>query len=328
MGLRLFRFTALLKEQAAATDVDLKQFGDPNGVFAKILTNVHKGELAAAGAVRIPVSLDFFVEQFRHIETFKNEPEVVGIGKLSDPPTEADLAKVTLGNKDEETLAGCRPGKCGVKLSDEMITRLHAAASHGGATQMEAEFHKILLDFLTRYMAQGTLAMIAYHDMTPAVETGRRFQELLAEYGWLERLAPKMYQTLRQSDPPPHGDPNQFIYWSKESFGLKPVLSLTHIVIGRATIDGSRWAFIASKQIFADHYFEASLGLTIIHEESAGPNPMISLAYFNRSMTDGLKGWFASLQRSIIERKVRGAVGKNLTQMRDRLKKSYSIRGR
>jgi hypothetical protein len=103
-------------------------------------------------------------------------------------------------------------------------------------------------------------------------------------------------------------------------------VSVTHVLILKTTIDGRPWAFIASKQIYADHYFVASLGLTVLAQESADPaNPVISVAYFYRSRTDGLQGRFSSVARSIVQRYVRSGMLKNLSEVRDRLAKAYQL---
>jgi hypothetical protein len=53
-----------------------------------------------------------------------------------------------------------------------------------------------------------------------------------------------------------------FIYWSKQKFGLKPVIAVTHVSIYRKP--ESRRPLIASKQVCTSHYFEASLWLTAV----------------------------------------------------------------
>jgi hypothetical protein len=317
------QFSALLRQQASANERDLKLYAA--GVFAKILPHARKGEVAAVGAVRIPVTIDFFLDRVRDIENFKKGPEVLNIGKFSDPPREQNLGKLTLGDDALSALAGCRPGKCSLKLSVEMMNRLRSsAASLGRGQALESEFRSVLLGYLSSYRERGTPAMITYSDTEPPVETSREFLQMLGQFAWLQQYAPLLYETLKASLRTEHPEMDEFFYWSKESFGLKPVVSVTHVVILKTTIEGQPWAFIASKQIYADHYFEASLGLTVLAGESTNPgDTQTSVAYFNRSQTDGLRGWFAAIERSIVERRVRTSMAKNLSEMKDRLGKAY-----
>lgn len=324
------QFSALLRQRANANDRDLKLYSQPRGVFSKILPNTRKGEVAVAGAVRIPVTIDFFLDRFRDIETFKKGPAVLSIGKFGDPPQEQNLTMLTIEKKELDALEGCRPGKCGMKLSADMMKRLRSgAASFGQGSRLESEFRAVLWEYVSAYMTNGTPAMITYSDSDPPVQTFTEFLELLKQFSWLERDARRLVEALRGSFRTARPELDGFFYWSKERFGLKPVASITEVVILRTTIEGKPWAFIASKQIYADHYFEASLGLTVLAGESADPaNAMVSMAYFNRSMTDGLRGWFASIERSIVERRVRSGMAKNLSEVKDKLGKAYLDRTR
>jgi hypothetical protein len=59
---------------------------------------------------------------------------------------------------------------------------------------------------------------------------------------------------------------------------------------------------IASKQIYANHYFDSSLALTAFLNIADG-GPGSYLFYENHSRADGLDGPFSSMKRSIIENK-------------------------
>jgi hypothetical protein len=317
-------FSSLLGQQARASSNDLKLYNNSGGVFAKILPHVRKGEIAAAGAVQISVTIDFFIARIRGIEAFKKGPAVLSIDKFSDPPREQDLRKLDLGKKELDSLAGCRPGRCPLKLSSEMMNRLpRTAATLGPGPKLESEFRAALLNYVSSYVEKGAPAMMTYCDTDPPVQTGREFLAVLGQFVWLEKYAPLLFEALR--DPrAARPEIDDFLYWSKESFGLKPVVSVTHVLIFKTMVGGKQWAFIASKQIYANHYFDTSLGLTVLAEESADPaHARISVAYFNRSQTDGLRGWFASIERSIVEGRVRASLLKNLAGMRDRLGKAY-----
>lgn len=319
------RFLKFLGQQAGADNGDLERYSKDGNVFVKILRPVRQGEVAVAGAVRIPVTIDFFLDRFRDIETFAQAPEVVSIGKFSTPPEEQNLQKLRLGDDALGGLAECRPGKCSLKLSAEMMSRLrNAAASIGRGPKLESEFNTVLFNYLSSYIQKGTPAMITYSDTDPPVESSRDFLAMLEQFAWLEQDAPPLYEALKTTVRSAHPEVNDFFYWSKEAFGLKPVVSVTQVLILKTTISGQPWAFIASKQIYADHYYQASLGLTVLASESADPKqPQISVAYFNRSQTDGLRGWFASIERALIERRVRAGMTKKLTEMRERLGKAY-----
>ncbi len=250
---------------------------------------------------------------------------MLGAGRFSDPPRLPDLERLNLVTDDLSSLAGCRPGKCGLKLSVEMINRLRReAATHPPVSRLQTEFRAILLEYLTSYIRKGTPGMIVYGDKDTPVRTSTEMAAILGEFDWLKSYTPQLLACLR--DPLHAWAPGMdgFLYWSQESFGLKPVVSLTQVLILKTVIGGEQWAFIASKQLYADHYFQTSLGLTVLAAESSdSANPWTSMSYFNRSQTDGLRGWFESIKRSIVERRVRDGMARSLSDLRERLGKAY-----
>ena len=59
---------------------------------------------------------------------------------------------------------------------------------------------------------------------------------------------------------------------------------------------------VASKQIYANHYFNASHALTAF-VSVPGSNQGAYLVYENRSIADGLEGPFSKLKRGVVEKK-------------------------
>lgn len=112
---------------------------------------------------------------------------------------------------------------------------------------------------------------------------------------------------------------DDFIYWSKEDAGFKAITSLTHVTIDKKLIQGRKWYFIASKDIYSNHYLESSLGLSVISED---PGSGCWLVYMNRSRTDILRGWLSSFRRTIIESRVRCVMKKQLIAIKKKLETS------
>ena len=330
LGVDSPQFSELLIARAGARNHDLDVVIPSGGVFAAVLRHSRAGEVAVAGAARIPVTIDFFIARLRAIESFKSGPAILGIGRFSDPPHGQNLAHLSLQRSELDALAACRPGKCNLKLSEEMINRLRGSIPRvGPGAGLEHEFRSALLDYVSDYTQKGTPAMIVYNDDRPPVQTSAEFIDLLRQFGWLNEFAPPLFEALQSGLPASGPQVDHFLYWSKEKFGLKPVISVTHVMILRVVIAGRPWAFVGSKQIYADHYFEASLGLTVLTEESADPaNPSLLIAYFNRSQSDGLRGWLGSLQRAIVERRARSGMVKNLTEMKMKLSVAYRAQAR
>jgi hypothetical protein len=80
---------------------------------------------------------------------------------------------------------------------------------------------------------------------------------------------------------------------------------------------------IASKGIYASHYFEASLGFTgFIQSRSSEPSHSY-LIYVNRSRADALRGLFAGLKRSMIGGSLRDGAKKNMELIKQKLESDY-----
>jgi hypothetical protein len=125
----------------------------------------------------------------------------------------------------------------------------------------------------------------------------------------------------------PHSRPayvESFFYWSKEKFGLKPVITVTHVTVYRPSGAHGADILVASKGIYASHYYEASLGLTgYIHNQSAGPARSY-LMYVNRSKTDALRGMFPGFKRSLISGRLREGTKKNMELIKEKLESEHA----
>ena len=92
-------------------------------------------------------------------------------------------------------------------------------------------------------------------------------------------------------------EPKNIFYWSNEMFGLKPVASLTHTTIWRDP-NAIGDTVITSQQLYASHYFNASLGVTLLFRDDRDENGGLVLAYVNRTI-GSTAGWVASSDPSL-----------------------------
>jgi len=92
------------------------------------------------------------------------------------------------------------------------------------------------------------------------------------------------------------------IVWSKIKFGLKPVIAVNHITIYKRDREVGPQVLIASKQIYASHYFNAALALTAF-VTVPGATQGAYLVSENRSRADGLEGPFGKIKRGVVEKK-------------------------
>ncbi len=314
-------------EKQAGLDGKSVQRLQAGQVVAKILDARRDSEIACLGAVVIAVPREYFLSQFRDIESFTKSPEVLQVGKLSIPPSVSDMRKLTLSRADIDGLKTCRPGNCGMKLSISMMEQIAKGmdGSPGAIERADPVFRAVLADYLKRYLADGNQALVCYADERPQVCVAKELSELLGEFSLLREDAPVLYERLIGSRQVLKGA-DDFLYWSKEKLGpLKPVVSVTQVITYSKERDGVAWSFIASEVIYASHYIRASVALTVLVDAGQGS---VLMLYINRSRVDGLSGWLGTVKRAIVRHMLRSGVQANVAGVRTRLQRSYQHSGR
>jgi len=288
-------------------------------VVGKVLETSYKREVAVAGVARVRVSTDCFLNQFRDIENFKKSPAVRQIGKFNTPISSSDLSALTLDSQDVDALRQCKIGSCAMKIPTTVIQRLARppqVPEQSFVTRANAVLRDELLDYIQSYLSVGDQDLITYHDKDKPVSLYEQFHSMLTGWSSLHQLAPEFCDVLTRGPQQRLPFLEEFLYWSKESFGLKPVISVTQVTIFR--LPGQTW--IASKQIYASHYFDASLAITLTADDPADPSGnSVYLAYVNRSRIDLLGGAFAGFVRHMVRGRLEDGMRKNLQQTVTRL---------
>jgi hypothetical protein len=72
---------------------------------------------------------------------------------------------------------------------------------------------------------------------------------------------------------------------------------------------------IGSKQIYAMHYYDASLGLTLLVPDRTAASPATYVVYLNRSRIDLFDGLWGGVARRIVAGKARGVVADQLQRL-------------
>lgn len=307
-------FSGLTADQWKAVDS-----GDPQ---AKVLETQEKREVAIVGVAHLRANTACFITQLQDIENFKKNPAVLRIRKFVRPLDPPDLEGFSLEAGDLAGLRNCRVGECNVKLPVAAVERLGRDMDWSRpdyAPRAQSIFREELLAYVEAYLDRGNASLIEYRDKNKPVRLADEFRSVLDARPGLSGLVPEFHDYLAQFPSGPLPGVSEFFYWSTESFGLKPVASITHVSIyvqpGRAVI--------ASKQIYASHYFDASLGLTAaLDDPGQASGPGMYLVYVNRSHIDFLGGFFRGLRRALARGRLRDGMRKNLAEAVRKLESS------
>jgi hypothetical protein len=296
---------------------------------AELLPTPNGSDVAVAGAVRIVVPREFFLARFRDIVEFKKGSVVPAIGKFSTPPAAGDLDALQLELRDLEALRKCRVGHCGLKLAAADIQRFLTEISWSENDSAEAAnqvFRQVLLARARSYLDTGDLGLADYDDKDEPVSIALEFRQLLSDMPSLEADAPRLADCLRlfpRCDARIEG----FLYWSKEEYGhgLRPVVSITQVLIVRTESPGNGWIWEASKQLYASHYSDGSLGVSLLVEAPPiADAPSLYVIYFNRTRIDVLGGKLAFLIRGFLRDSARDEMKKRLARVKTRIESLYA----
>jgi hypothetical protein len=277
---------------------------DRDQVLARVLSG-KDGQLAVFVATRLDAPPDVLVAWTRAIAELKRSKFVLAIGRFSDPPSPSDLEHLLLDDRDLEAIRRCRPGACGLKLSAAEIESLTAVVASAGDAWRDAaqrEFRRLLAERVNDYRAGGLAALSPPADGSRRPTLDEALSAIVEQSPYLSRL-PQVVAWLKDY-PRSDSGVESFFYWSKEHYGQgKPVISITHVGIVRPESDHRLPAIlVAGKQIFASHYLEGALGVTMVVRDSAKGAPY--LTYVNRSQVDVLRGFFGGFVRGIVEDRV------------------------
>ena len=284
-------------------------------IIRRTLDSTASGEVAAVGAVRIDAPLDAFLVAFRDIVTFKRHQDVLQIGRLSDPPTAEDLAPLVVGDDDLDG-RDCRVGDCDVRLPSQDLARFRREidwTAKDAKAKAAALFKGMLLAHVRAYWSGGPGRITVYEDDKKPIYPVVEFDNILKSSPYVGRLLPALPAHLTNFPQSRLTDAEDFLYWSKEKFGIAPFITVTHVTIARTSSSG---LVMTSKDVYSSRYFDSSLGLTIAAPE---PDGGFLLVYENRSRASALKGAFSGLRRSIVERRVKGSLEESLRSIKARL---------
>ena len=308
---RTFLTTAL---HLSAADVERLDGGQ---VVSRTLDVKNRREIATLGVVRIKTSPQSYVERFADITSFKRAEGVLQIGTFGDPPQPEDVESLTFDEADLKRLRECRVEDCDLRLGAADIERVrreidwHAPDASRHASRLVL---RLLVDYVARYRQNGAAAAMEYADRAPRLHVGREFASLLEADTLTSDYAPRLRRHLLEYPTSSAEELTDFMYWSKELVRSRPVVSITHVAI--AAIGDSPVAYaLASKQIYAMHYYDASLGLTLLVPDRTAAVPATYVVYLNRSRIDLFDGVFGGVTRRIVAGRARALVAEQLHRL-------------
>ena len=301
---------ALLKEIAPFTDEEIVSI-DRGVAIAKVLdTDVR--EIAVAGAIRIKAPRDRLVARVRDIDHLKRSAIVLDVGRFQDVPAVDDLARAAFEEYNLD-LRECRPGECRVRLTAADIARFHQSVDWAAADWRDRAartWREVLAAHAAAYARDGRAALPVYTNKVEPLSVAAELAAFGPKFAFVERFSPEFHRYLQQFGSARPSGTQESLYWSKEDFGVRPVFRISHQIICPTPYA----VLIATNQVYADHYLDAALGLTVAVDTGASDG--FYMIAVNRARTRSLSGFLRRFARGTVQGRSRDAMRKVLTATR------------
>lgn len=246
-------------------------------------------ELSVFGAIWINAPIPKYLEAVKDIERFEQGGRFKVTRRISTPPRLEDFADMHLTADDVEDLRDCHVGDCNLKLSQQGLQAIRNQVdwkSPMPQQRVDAVMRGIALDYVRGYLEKGNAGLAVYRDNVRPTFVAEELRSLVDQMPALSTSIPALRRYLLEYPAATLPDATSFLYWQETQFGLKPTIRISHMVI----VPGAQETLIASKMLYATHYFWTALELRVMFlDPSRGPG--FWLVTINRSRTDGLTGF-------------------------------------
>ena len=262
-------------------------------------------EASVVTAVKIGTTRDRTADYFHQLVSYVDGQVTLGHGVFSRPPRDVDVAGLSLDAGDVADLAACRPDLCNIRVAGATALEIaQAVQSRSTDTTEHATtwFRQALVPYVAGYLSRGHLALAAHDDRGVRIDVPVEWQSIVARSPVLPMLAPPLHSYLTEPALELPAGATDEIYWDKQRYtGLKPVIGVTHMLTWRDPTQPDR-VVIAQKQIFASHYFFASLAVTLVEQDPSASTPTTYVVYTNRLRGDLLRAAQPTRQAGLLGR--------------------------
>jgi hypothetical protein len=292
-----------------------------------VVAHVEKGttdsEVLAVAAVKIFSPRERTAKYYGQFTAYVDGQVTLGFGRFSRPAVLADVKDLALDRDEIETLRSCRPGDCDLRLPATALETLRSRVDWK-APDVEARVNALVrqaaVDYVNAYLTRGDEALVTYGDRPDPLSLKEQWWGLLAASKGFYQYSPALAGYLGNFPKAQLAGARDVLYWIRENYGRKPVLSLVHAVAYDAP-ERPDVTSIVQKQLYASHYYEGSLAIAAIAGATEGGRPVSYVVYGNRSRGDLLKGGFGGLRQSVASDQARKAAEQTLTTMKTALEK-------
>jgi hypothetical protein len=292
--------------------------------IATVVESRTPDEVFVFGSVYVHSTPEKYLKLAADIDALRKLPSYLAIRKFSDPPQLSDLDGFTLEADDLKQLKNCEPGKCDVQLPTEAMDAFKQSVNWSApdaANQANQLAQKTALEVIQRYTQGGNTALGIYMDKHRPTVVAETFASLLSRSKALPAYLPELVHYLLDY---PHAQSENIqseFYWEKVEFGLKPTLRIVQAIVYRDSRSTDPAYAVAVKQLYASHYFETALDLTVCVRDQENPDGGFYLITLKGSQQAGLTGLKGGIVRKVAVDKTRSSLERALEAIKQKLER-------
>lgn len=304
----------LRKEDFTAPDLTMLQ----GGMVVAHARADKSGEIVTQAAVKIFAPHAQVVGYYGQMISYVDGKVVQGFGQFSTPALPLNVTTLTFDRGDIDALRSCRIGSCDVRIGSAGLSAIQAAIDWNAADypdQVNEFARKTIVDYVNAYRARGDAALVTYHDGDKPVSLRSEWSALLTGARNVHAFFPELVRHLSSFPNDPLAGARDIIYWIKEDYGQKPIISVVHAVVYTPKAGEDR-TVVAQKYIYTSHYYDASLAVAWIAGGIENGSPVTYILYSNRSRGGMLRGGMRGIGRSVAEKMAREGAEQTLSTIK------------
>jgi hypothetical protein len=289
---------------------------------AKVVESRTPDEVFVFGSVYVQSTPDKYLKLASDLDALRKLPSYLAIREFSDPPQLSDLDGFTLEADDIKQLKNCEPGKCEVQLPTEAMDTFKQSVNWSApdaANQVNRLAQKMALEAIQRYLQGGNAALGTYMDKRHPAVVGETFASLLSRSKALPAYLPELERYLLEYPEAQSENIQSEFYWEKVNFGLKPTLRIVQAIVYQGPGSTDPAYAVAVKQLYASHYFETALDLTVCVRDQENPDRGFYLITLKGSHQAGLTGFKGGIVRKVAVDKTRSSLERALEAIKQKL---------
>jgi len=293
--------------------------------IAKVIESRTPDEVYVFGSVYVEATPESYLKLASDIDALRKLPSYLAIQSFSDPPKLSDLEGFTLNEQDITELKNCKIGHCQLQLPTEAIEDFQQSIEWSApdvADRVNRQAQRLALQALQEYMQGGNTALGAYRDKKHPAAVAETFASLIGRFEALPVYLPELNEYLLDYPKAKLENMQAGFYWEKVNFGLKPTFRIVQKIVYRGTIGKEPAYAVAEKQIYASHYFQTALDLTVcVKDTQRSGFYIITVKGSEQAGLTGLKG---SIVRKVAVDKTRSSLERVLVTIKQKLESQHS----